>query len=376
MSGHLIEPNASAPLLVPLGDHDINETELSVGEGESEGMSLLEMFEEDKTFEFIVVGVGISVIAILGIIGNILTMMVLSRPQMKSSVCCLLFNLACCDLILLIVVLPVHGINVFIKHFSLWPEYTSLFIPRAAPFLLPIIATAQTGSIYFTMSVSAERYIAVCWPLKSRFLCTWSRARYYSLAVFIFSCLINVPRWFELQTYETILRRMNPDDGFYELETQYEVGYTALRSNSMYTKYYMYPMLLVFQHILPFIVLAVFNTAIYLTIKKANEKRQGLTSVQTREISYAVMLVFVVIVFLCCNVLGMFLLLWESQNVEFSTRYILLANFLLTFNSSINFLIYCAFGSNFRQQFVSMYADYSFVSIQCKKTEEVYFSSL
>ena len=126
-----------------------------------------------------------------------------------------------------------------------------------------LLETAQTGSIYFTMSVSAERYIAVCWPLKSRFLCTWSRARYYSAAVYIFSFLFNIPRWFELQTNQ-ITHPADPH-GLME-QIQFEVGYSDLRANPIYTKYFMYPTLLGFQYILPFIVLSIFNTAIYLAV--------------------------------------------------------------------------------------------------------------
>ena len=108
-------------------------------------LRFFELLEEDKTFEFIVVGIGVTLMALLGIVGNILTMMVLSRPRMKSSVCCLLFNLALCDLVLLIFVLPVHGVSTFVKYFSFAEEYTSFFIPQAVPFLLPIIATGKQG---------------------------------------------------------------------------------------------------------------------------------------------------------------------------------------------------------------------------------------
>lgn len=41
-------------------------------------------------------------VAVLGVLGNILSMLILSRPQMKSSISAVLFGLACCDTLLLI----------------------------------------------------------------------------------------------------------------------------------------------------------------------------------------------------------------------------------------------------------------------------------
>ena len=46
---------------------------------------------------------------------------------------------------------------------------------------------AQTGSVYLTVCVAVERYVAVCHPLKAKSLCTFGRAKMYVICTAIFS---------------------------------------------------------------------------------------------------------------------------------------------------------------------------------------------
>jgi len=47
--------------------------------------------------------------------------------------------------------------------FFYWEVY-----PYALPFVYPVGMMAQTGSAYMTLGITIERYLVVCWPLKSR----------------------------------------------------------------------------------------------------------------------------------------------------------------------------------------------------------------
>ncbi len=62
------------------------------------------------------------------------------------------------------------------------------------PFVYPIALIAQTGSAYLTMAVTVERYLAVCWPLRARSICTIGRAKMAVAVVLSFAIIYNVPR--------------------------------------------------------------------------------------------------------------------------------------------------------------------------------------
>ena len=47
--------------------------------------------------------------------------------------------------------------------------------PYILPYVYAVGMIAQTGSCYLTLAVTIERYLAVCWSLKARHLCTQVR---------------------------------------------------------------------------------------------------------------------------------------------------------------------------------------------------------
>lgn len=58
--------------------------------------------EVGSLFELIIVGIMLSLLGILGLIGNLLSVFILSRPQMKGSTNYILIGLASSDSILII----------------------------------------------------------------------------------------------------------------------------------------------------------------------------------------------------------------------------------------------------------------------------------
>jgi len=58
-----------------------------------------------------------------------------------------------------------------------------------------------TGSVYATILVTCERYMAVCWPFHVRRMLQGKRAVLAILLVLGFSLILNFPRWIEAQQY-------------------------------------------------------------------------------------------------------------------------------------------------------------------------------
>ena len=191
------------------------------------------------------------------------------------------------------------------SHLSFY--YWQIF-PYITPFVYPIGLIAQTSSAYLTLSVTIERYVAVCRPLKARALCTYGRARASVLIIAACSCIYNVPRFFEVTW-----------GGAFDAEAgvnRTEVQPTSLRTNPAYIRYYITWLYVVVMYIVPFACLAAFNMLIYLQIRKANAERAQLSRLQQREIRMATMLMIVVLAFFVCNALALIINVLEVRNTN------------------------------------------------------------
>lgn len=208
------------------------------------------------TFDFIIKGLCIITIASLGIIGNGLSAVVLSRPQMKSSVTCLLLALTFCDSLLIFISTLIFGLPAVSDFTGKLKTYRHVYYPNLVPYLYPISITAQTCSVYITLAVTIERYVAVCHPLRARSLCTWRRARYAVGIVFTGAILYNITRWFEVCTCTK---------GFHLSlnSTVYENFMCPLREDTTYINIYVTWSYLFVMYLIPFTGLVVLNWAIY-----------------------------------------------------------------------------------------------------------------
>lgn len=216
---------------------------------------------EAEFFEFWTNGVLLNLVGILGIFGNIISMIILSRPQMKSSINYLLIGLARCDTVLILTSVLLFGIPAIYPYTGQLFFYYYNVYPHLAPLLFPLAMVAQTVTVYLTLTVTLERFVAVCHPLRARSLCTYGRARTYVLVIILFSILYNLPRFWEVSHQDNFYVPFNT--------TIYCPVPSSLRMNSTYISVYIHWMYLMFMYILPFSSLAVLNSAIYRQVSKS-----------------------------------------------------------------------------------------------------------
>ena len=149
--------------------------------------------------------------------------------------------------------------------------YFANIFPYITPYIVyPVGMIAQTGSVYLTLCVTIERYVAVCKPLKARSLCTFGRARIYVLCIGLWAVLYNLPRFGEV-TWET---QSDPAFG-----TMMVVTTTPLREDPTYIKVYITWCYLVVMYIVPFFCLAVFNLLIYIEVRNIHFFDTGLSRI-------------------------------------------------------------------------------------------------
>lgn len=303
--------------------------------------------EADVTFGFWLNGVGITVIGMLGIFGNIASIRVLSDKRMRSSVNFILIALAGSDLVLILTSILLFALPTIFPYNGEAKYYFFIALPQISGVIYPLAMMAQTVSIYMTFLISLERYIAVCHPLKARSMCTQSRTKICIFAIVLLSILYNVPKALEIK----LMEGNNKDYG-----TFYCVSASDLRINKRYITVYIHWLYFIFMNLIPLSGITFFNLMIYRQVQVVNRLRLKLTSREIQDIKLTTMLFCVVIVFLSCNFLAVLTNILESFGNIHSDRLTKTSNFFVTLNSSVNFVIYVVLVKKFRRIFVRQLA--------------------
>lgn len=115
--------------------------------------------ETMKMVAYIAEGILLLKVGILGIIGNVAAITVFSRQHLQKNFHALMLSLSLFDLIYIVAMILVFSIKEFSDDYSDSGVYFYLL-----PYVLPLAQIGMTGSIYFTMAITLERYVTVCHP--------------------------------------------------------------------------------------------------------------------------------------------------------------------------------------------------------------------
>lgn len=226
--------------------------------------------------------------------------------------------------------------------------------------LFPFAIIAQTTSIYMTLFVSLERYIAVCFPLKAKALCTKKKAKFCILIIAVFSIAYNAIKFFEIQ----LVQSKDAEHGVF-----YCPRANSLRRNYYYIHIYIHWMYLIVINLIPLTAITFFNVQIFLRVKTVNRMRYQLTKREMADIKLTSMLFAVVAVFLVCNFPAVLINIYESflpaQMID--DRLVKISNFMITLSSSVNFVIYVVLVKKFRLVFVDQMKSILLCSIAPQK---------
>lgn len=139
--------------------------------------------------------------------------------------------------------ISLHHTNRLPRLFFFIFQCRMLSAPLQSEYIALVGMIAQTGSVYLTLCVSIERYVAVCLPLRARSICTFGRARCFVALIGVFALLYNVTRFLEV-TWHT---------SFYsDVGNVTAVVSTDLRENSTYISVYITWMYLVSETLFSF----------------------------------------------------------------------------------------------------------------------------
>lgn len=301
-----------------------------------------------RLVRLLVHGVLLNTLCVGGLLGNLLAALVLTRRSMRSAASLVLTALAAADSALLLCAALLFGLPALAPASPALSGYSRRVRPLLAPALFPLALAAQTCSVYLTVLVTLERWVAVCRPFRARALCTASRARCYVAAAALFSLGYNAPKFLEVGVC-----RLD--------ESTLCATATAFRSER-YVAVYVHWMYLVVMYAVPFSLLAVLNARIAMQVRRAARERARLSRGRRRELGVACMLLGVVGVFFVCNLVPLVSNAVETFAGDGDPPALLdplvqAGNLLVTLNSGVNFLVYVSFGRKFRRVFLDMVRD-------------------
>lgn len=312
------------------------------------------LVEFQERSRFWVQRVLVPIIMIIGVIGNTMTIFIMTQRRMRSSTNWYLAALAIFDMCYL-----VFSFILSIQHYPHIHDAHFYFYWKLWPYLITFTDASSNSSVWITVTFTIERYIAVCYPMKGKVLCTESRAKKMIIIVFLSSFLITLPTAFEWNIIEVV----NSQNA-----TEIRAVYSELGLNPIYVSVYYWIVSVLFI-IIPIILLAVFNAFLIQSVHSSKTQRKTMTrrretGEQARQESkITVMLIAVVILFLFCQLPTAVILLYGSfHHVEPGSNedYLLrglgnIFNFLVALNAAGNFVVYCLLSQKYRRTLLMIF---------------------
>lgn len=141
--------------------------------------------------------VAVPLLMVIGLFGNLITVIIMTRRGMRSTTNMYLAALAFVDMLYLVLTF-ILGLS----HYPNMAEYKYYAYWKLRPFLMMLTDACSNTSVWLTVTFTIERYIAVKYPMKGKVWCTEKRAKMLITCVFVFGILFAAPVPFEWKVIE------------------------------------------------------------------------------------------------------------------------------------------------------------------------------
>ncbi|CAF3246222.1 unnamed protein product [Rotaria socialis] len=299
----------------------------------------------------------------IGLVLALCSVYIFTRRHMRSTVSTYLACLSISDSFLLLLCL-VLAINASI-HPNQQNElfYSSRLHKRLFPYVYPCIIWFQFTSVWITVAFAIDRWFAIKWPML-HYTYSSKRACYIVGAIYCFGLIYSLPRFFEYQTKVQ-------HEKFIGVENFTEsVDFLFIENKVLHNPLYHYIVHLIlysiFQSILPFLMLSYFNVELIRSINASSNFLKHFTSLHVqnsrieretnvsrhREGAITRSVICLIALFTFCQVPASILhylyVFYRNHPILYVSYDI--SNFLILFNSAVNFFIFTYFNRRFRRE--------------------------
>ena len=326
-------------------------------------------------FGFVFFTLVIGTLSVLGILGNILSIVVLQKDDNNKVAAFLLQSLAVADSLVLMTSFVVLSIIYGMLPYVQQAEWASVIIPYIVKYIHPLGYMGQCATIWITVLLAVNRFIAVVKPFLTAKLCTLNKARLQVVVVTVLAVVFNTPRFFQ-----------------YEIVEEYQVGSnhsvlvlneTLIGEYSLFGVIYTNMIYTTVVLIVPSFTLIVLNTWLIKDLRcSRNRSTKGSSSSSTRSTSsvtfkfvksrrrlstrgpplaeednITVIMITIIVIFLLCHtpdrivqIIRYFFASYKQLLCGQTLYYVSsVCNLLIVINSSTNFIIYYMMRRRFRK---------------------------
>jgi len=301
-------------------------------------------------------GIVFPVLTLITTIANSIIINILLRSNMRSPTNIILAAIAAFDLSSLLIQAPWHFYIFTLQN------YSSSFLTIETCYIIELCVDTipylcHTTANWLTLGLSAQRYIYICKPYKTKQWCTIKRSIYGISFAFILSICHVLPRNFD-RSYSVWDEGANPVC-LVELADWVQ----TITPNVYFNIYFWFRV--VFVQCLPCVLVTIFNGYLLLALRRAHQAQSGLLSKNStvrRTTRTTYMLIILNIVFLLVEVpLSVLIMLhaisssfYEFLDYDIANLLVLIFTFLIILSYPINFGIYCTLSSQFLASFKSL----------------------
>ena len=277
--------------------------------------------------------------------GNVVTMVVLSRDKERRHTLFLLKCLATADAFYLIMAFLCYPLQHMMQS-----RETHLHMLL---YMNPLLKIAQFICIYMIVLVTVDRYLYVKMPHRAETIINHKNRHLWVVGICSIALLFNMPLFFDscVMTFLDVCT----DTSFYVIKV-----YRDTFNNPIYINLYEYGAYMIVLYVGPLLVLLYMNTALVFYIKRSltrqlNQYRAAYTDHSDNNATQV--LIIIVVVFIVCETPELIVKVLAMAGRHFSSVSISLGMFkvftsinelLMVVNSSVNFIVYFAFGKRFR----------------------------